>query len=448
MAENILISIGGKDNVANATHCMTRLRLNLKDASIVNEAEIKQINGILGVAQSGGQFQIIVGQTVPRVYEAFMQQAGLQEETLGSISSDKKEKLTFKSAGNKILDGLAGSLTPLIPVLVAASMFKMAVALLGPSMLGFLAEGSDLFTLLTFVGDAGFYFFPIMIGYTASRKFGVTPVLGMFLGGILIHPVLVQLATEGVNFTVFGIPANTQNYTSTVIPIILSVWIMSYIEGFLKKMIPATLATIFVPTLTIVIMLPISLIVLGPIGFIVGEYISRFLLSLDSLGGFLAVAVIAALWQFLVMTGMHLLMITTMITVFAQSGQESVVSPAAVVASMCVAGMSLGAFLRIRNKEEKALAFSFLIASFIGGVTEPALYGLGVRYKKPFIGLIIGGFVGGLYAGITGVTMYSLIPVASFISMTGFFGGTNANTINGLIACGLGFVVTAIVTYG
>lgn len=451
IAKEILINIGGKDNVSNLTHCMTRLRFNLKDTSLVNEEKIKNTPGVLGVVQSGGQYQIIIGQTVNHVYDAFIAESKLSiDDTHSKVSSDSettKEKLTLKSLGNKILDGLAGSLTPLIPVLIAASMFKMVIALFGPSMLGLIQEGTELYTLLTFVGDAGFYFFPVMIGFTASRKFGATPVLGMFLGAILIHPTLVQIATEGQSFSVFGIPATAQNYSSTVIPIILSIWVMSYIERFLKKVIPTILATILVPTLSIVIMLSIMLIVLGPIGYVTGEYISRFLLSLDSIGGFLAVAIIAALWQFLVMTGMHLLMITTMITVFAQSGQESIVSPAAVIASMCVAGMSLGAFLKLKNKDEKVLAFGFLVSSFIGGVTEPSLYGLGVRYKKPFIGLIVGGFAGGLYAGITGVTMYSLIPVANFISMTGLFGGTTANTINGFIACGIGFIVSALVTY-
>lgn len=161
----------------------------------------------------------------------------------------------------------------------------------------------------------------------------------------------------------------------------------------------------------------------------------------------MAVAVIAALWQFLVMTGMHLLMISTMITLFAQNGQDSLVTPAAIISSMCVAGMCLGSFLRLRNKNEKALAFSFLAACLVGGVTEPGVYGLGVRYRKPFIGLMAGGLAGGLYAGLTGVTAYTLIPVANFACLISFVGGTNANMINGFVACGIGFVVSAAATY-
>lgn len=448
IAEEMLANVGGEANISSVTHCMTRLRFNLKDESIVNDEKIKAIDGVLGVGHSGGQYQIIIGQTVEKVYEAIIKNSFLETESSVDNHDNEKKKLTFKEVGNKILDGLAGSLTPLIPVLVAASMFKMIVALFGPDMLGIIQEGTQLFTLLTFVGDAGFYFFPVMIGYTASKKFGATPVLGMFLGAILIHPTLMQIAEDGLDFSVYGIPASAENYSSTVIPIILSVWIMSYIEKYLKKVVPETLSTILTPTVTIIIMLPIMLVILGPTGFFIGDYISRFLLSLNSsIVGFLAIAIIAALWQFLVMTGMHLLMITTMITVFAQNGQEAAVNPAALIASMCVAGMSFGTFLKLKNKEEKALAFGFLTATFIGDVTEPAMYGLGMRYKKPFIGMIVGGFAGGLYAGITGVTTYSLIPVASFISLTAFFGGTITNIINGFISCTIGFIVSAFVSY-
>ena len=447
LAEAILENVGGKENISNMTHCMTRLRFNLKDQSKVNEDKLKATTGVLGVVQSGGQYQIIVGQTVNKVYAILLELTGRGQDQGETETAKEKEPFTLKGLGNTVLDYLAGSLTPLIPVLIAASMFKMVMAVFGPSMLNWIHEGSSLATLFTFVGDAGFYFFPVFLGYTAAKKFGVTPVLGMFLGGILLHPTFTQIAAEGTAFDVFGLPVATQNYASTVLPMILSIWIMSYVEKFFKKVIPATLGTIFTPTLTMVVMLPITLVVLGPAGFVAGEYISKFLLSLDAIGGFLAVAIIAALWQFLVMAGMHLLMISTMITLFAQNGQDSLVTPAAIVSSMCVAGMCLGSFLRLKNKNEKALAFSFLAACLIGGVTEPGVYGLGIRYRKPFIGLMAGGLAGGLYAGMTGVTAYTLIPVANFACLISFVGGTNGNMLNGFIACGIGFVVSAAVTY-
>lgn len=444
LASDIVEAVGGKDNIFNVTHCMTRLRFNLKDESIPNEEQINKITGVVGILKAGGQFQIIIGQTVDKVYAYVADIVGIQNKD--EVLPKEKQKLTWKGVGNAILDGISGCLTPLIPMLVAASMFKMLVAVLGPGMLKVLAEGTDLYTLFTFVGDAGFYFFPIIIGYTASKKFGANPIVGMFLGAIMVHPTLIALVTEGKAFTVYGISAASQNYASTIFPIIMSVFVMSYIEKFFNKILPTTLKTIFSPTLTIAVMLPIALCILGPVGGILGTYICEAILSLDAFG-FIAVAIIAMLWQFLVMSGMHLVMITTMIVTFSTVGYDSVVSPAACIASLGVSGLALGAALRLKNKEEKSLCWGYLVAGIIGGVTEPTLYGVGMRYKKPFLGLLAGGFLGGLYAGITGVTSYAMVPVASFIGATGFAGGSTMNFVNGCIACVICFVICAGVTY-
>lgn len=450
LASDILEKIGGKQNVTYAAHCMTRLRFNLKDESKVNVEEIKKLKGVLGCQFSAGQFQVIIGQSVEHVYKALCEQGGFSmSDTLDEDTAKEKKKLTVKSIGSNILEALSGCVVPLIPLMMAASMFKMLVAVLGPSMLNVLAQTDDLYTLFTFVGDAGFYFFPIVLGYTAAKKFNVTVVIGMFLGCIMMHPTFTAMATEGTAFTVYGIPCNVQSYASTLLPIILSVWVMSYVESFFKRILPQALKTIFVPFLSIVVMLPVCLCVLGPIGSFIGNYICEFLLGLDQIPGvgFIAVALIAALWEFLVISGMHVVFITTLVMVFAQSGQESLVSVAGCIASISVAGMLLGSFLRIKETEEKSLTMGYFIASIIGGVTEPGLYGNGMKFKKPFIGLIAGGFAGGLYAGIMHVTCYAMVPVASFIGLTAFAGGPASNMVHGLISCLIAFVVAAVVTY-
>lgn len=450
MASEILAGVGGKENVTFVAHCMTRLRFNLKDQSKVKLDDIKKMSGVLGCQFSSGQFQVIIGQTVEHVYKEVCAQGGFTLSNSIEEPSEKiKEKLTLKKVGSNILETLSGCVVPLIPLMMAASMFKMLVAVLGPSMLNVLSETDDLYTLFTFVGDAGFYFFPIVLGYTASKKFNVTPVVGMFLGCIMMHPTFVNIATEGTPFTVYGIPCNAQNYASTLLPIILSIWVMSYIEKFFKRILPQALKTIFVPFLSIAVMIPICLCVLGPIGSILGNYICDFLLGLDQIPGigFLAVAIIAALWEFVVMSGMHVVFITALVMTFAQAGQESLVSVGGAIASIAVAGMLLGSFLKIKNTEEKSLTFGYFIASIIGGVTEPGLYGNGIKYKRPFIGLIVGGFAGGLYAGITHVACYAMVPVASFIGLTAFAGGPVSNLINGVVSCGIAFLVAAVVTY-
>ena len=447
LAREILDKVGGEKNVAQVTHCMTRLRFNLKDESkAAPDDEVKAVKGVLGVVRSGGQFQVIIGQTVNKVYEEVTKIGGFGSG-MEAAPVKEKEKLTPKKIGMNILNYLSGSLTPLIPVIIAAAMVKTLLAVLGPSMFGLVQEGDNLYTLLTFVGDAGFYFLPILIGYTASIKMGLNPAMGMFMGAILVHPTMVQMATDGVTgFTVYGIPMSVQNYSSSVIPIILSVWIMSYVYKFLNDKLSPALRTIFAPTITVFVMLPVSLCLLAPLGSIIGQYISAGLLKFGSVGGFIAVAVIAAIWEYMVMSGMHIVLVVTMMTMIMQNGSESLVSPAASCATMAAVGMALGAALRMKDKEEKAMGIGFFVSGILGGVTEPALYGVGFKYKKPLIGMMVGGAVGGLYAGITHVAVYGM-GATNFLMIMTYAGGGTANLVNGTISLVLSLVVGAAATY-
>ena len=359
-------------------------------------------------------------------------------------------KKKIKKGVSVLLDVLASCLMPLIPMLIAASLFKTIAAIIGPDMLGLVDAKDDLYVLFSFVGDAGFYFFPIMIGYTASKRFGCNPILGMFLGAIMLHPTFVALAQGEEAFTVYGIPCHVQNYSSSIIPIMLSVFVFSYIERFFNKHIPEALSAVFAPTLAVAVMLPIMLCVLGPIGSIVGEYISTGLITLGDMGGImtiLAMMLIAALWEYIVMAGMHWLFITTIFMIIAEKGVESVVAPSVLLAAFTVGGMCLGATMRLHGKEQKALGISYLIAQMVGGVTEPGLYGIGVRYKRPFIGMMTGGLAAGLFAALVGLKVYNFLPVASFLALLGFIGPDMMNMVFAIIGAILAFVVSAIVTY-
>lgn len=450
IAKNILNAVGGKENVVNVTHCITRLRFTLKDQSIPKDTEIEAIDGVLGIMHSAGQYQIVIGQTVDHVYNELCDLGGfLNKDTI--LDQDVQSKKTgIKSIATNILDYMAGSLTPLIPMLIAAALFKTLVAILGPDMLGVLSKESDIYTLFTFVGDAAFYFFPVIIGYTAAKKLNCSPILSMFLGAILIHPTFVAIATGQTAFTVFGIPCSTQSYSATIIPIFLSVWVLSYVEKFFNKVIPSTFKIVFAPFLTILVMLPVTLCVLGPAGAFIGKYICDGLLAMGNFGGVatvLAIALIGALWEFLVMSGMHWVLISTLIVVISSAGTENVVSAAVVAASFSVGGMCLGAALLQKNASDKSVSISYVIAQTIGGVTEPGLYGIGFRYKRPFIGMAIGGFAGALYGAIVGLTAYSIVPVASFLCILGYTGGSTMNFINAIISALIAFVVAAVATY-
>ena len=331
-------------------------------------------------------------------------------------------------------------------MIIAAAMFKTIMAIIGPDMLGVVTVESDLYKLLDFVYDAGFYFLPIYLGYTAAKKIGTSEVLAMFLGGVLLAPDFMAIVEAGQPFRVFGIPTSLNNYSQSVLPMILSVFVLKYVHNFFKKHVPDTLSTIFVPLLTMVVMIPVSLCALAPLGANVGAIISTGLLSFGAVGGFVAVAVIAALWEFLVMSGMHMVLIVTMITIIMTEGSEAMVSPAATCATMAAIGMALGAFFRLKDKKEKSLSMGYFISGIFGGVTEPALYGLGFKYKKPFIGMMIGGAIGGLYAGLTHVASYA-VGATNFLIVLGFAAGGTANLVNGTISCVISLVAAAVATY-
>ena len=451
IAENVLNAVGGKDNVTFVTHCITRLRFTLKDSNIPNDEEIKALPGVLGVNRAGAQYQVIIGTTVDKVYAELCELGGFAvadaiDENLDAPK--EKEKFSFKKLGSTILDYLSGSLTPAIPVMLAGSIAKMLVAVLGPDMLKLIAPESNLYVLLSFVGDAAFYFFPILVGYTAAKKFGLSPVMGIFFGAILIHPTVISLAGEGGAFSVYGIPTTLQNYSSTLLPIILTVWIATYIEKFFKKHIPDAIRVLGVPVCTTAVVLPLMFCVLAPLGGFVGQYLCTAIVAIGTHFGPVGAMIIGALWEFLVMTGMHQVMISSMILLFVENGFDPVVSLGAISASLSVTGMCLGYFFAAKDKEDKSLAMTNTIAAIIGGVTEPGLYGTGLARKKPLLGMMAGGAAGGLYAGIMGVKAYTMVPVANFLALTGYVGGeSSANIIQGVISGIIAIAVATVVTY-
>ena len=447
IAEEVLAAVGGKENVTNVVHCMTRLRFTLKDQSVPDQEAIKKLDGVIGVVVAGGQFQVIVGQNVPKVYAEVCKIGGFaQQESIDENLDGPKEKLTLKKVGKNIMDYLAGTMTQLIPIMIAAAMFKTVYVLFGPDILGWISADSDLYVLMDALYNAGFYFMPIYIGYAAARKLGVSPMLGMFMGGILICPGILDVVAAGEPFTVYGIPMRLVNYSQSVMPIIICVWLLSYVEKFFKKYIPDTLSTIFVPFLTMAVMVPVALCAAAPVGQFVGDYVGALLNGMAAHGGILANVVIAALWEFLVMTGMHTVVLIPGVMNLLAGNPDSCVMVAGGMATWAAFGMALGAFFRLKDKKEKSLAAGYFISGFVGGVTEPVLYGIGMKYKRPFICLAIGGALGGLYCGITHVTVY-LLGATNFLSVLGYVAGGTGNLVNSIIASLIAMLSTAALTY-
>lgn len=449
MAKSILKAVGGTENIKAATHCMTRLRLSLKDDKIPVDDEIKNIDGVIGVNRTETQFQIIIGPSVAKVYEAVCKQGELNSisETSEAGKEEKnKKKISWKTVGKRMLNYMAGCMTPLIPVLLAAGLTNAINVICGPDMLGLYTQDSNTYVLLHFIYQAGFYFMPILIGYNGAKNLGAEPMLGAYMGAILIAPEFMSLMDAGNGFTILGIPVTLTDYSQTAVPAMLSVFVMSMIYKFFNKWMPDVVTTIATPILTILISTPLALSLIAPLGVNIGILISNGLLLFSEKTGFIGLGVLAALWEFLVMTGMHLALMMPMLASFFETGQMSGAALCGTFATWAVFGVALGATLRLKGKKEKGASFGFLVSGIVGGITEPTLYGLCFNHKRCFGTMILGAFVGGVYASITSVTVY-IMTNANFLSLLGFVGGSKMNIINGVVSCILSMLVAAVFTY-
>lgn len=448
LAKVILEKVGGKENVNSVTHCMTRLRFTLKNVDIAKQDELKTLDEIMGVVYKGGQFQLIIGPTVTDVYDEVVKMIpevgnGAVEDALEK-SNEPKEK-GIGVVLNNVMGALAGCMTPLIPVLLCAGLSKTIVAVFGPQLLNIMPATSDLYILFTFVGDAGFYFMPVLIGYTAAKKFGCNEVMGILMGAILIHPTLIGLAAEGASFSVYGIPTLVQNYSSTVVPIILTVWIMSYVERWFKKYTPNVLKVVGIPFGTLLVMLPLALCVFGPLGAFIGNYVGAGIIGLYDMVGPLATAIVGATFSLLVLTGMHTVIFTFLFVTFPMVGFDAFVMPAILACSWAGAGVTIACYFKFKDTKKKQLTLSYFLTWLLGGVGEPMLYGLNIPYKTPLYAGVISGGIAGLLVGIIGLKAYVLNPSNGIYGLAAFAGGPNSNyillAISVIASLVIGFVV-------
>lgn len=454
IAADVLEAVGGKDNVSFVTHCMTRLRFDLKDKSAIDVARVKKIKGVIGAQEFGGQFQVIIGQNVPKVYNELCDMGGFAKQAAIDENLDAtgpKEKLTPKKIGSNILNYLSGSMVQLIPLMMAGGLFRTFAVILGPDMLNLITTEDPTYVFFyTILYDATFYFLPIYLGYACAKKIGATPVLGMLMGGILISPQVVSLSADGGQISVYGLHITALNYTQTVLPIVLSVAALYFIEKIFKKIVPDTLSTIFTPFFTMIVSVPIAFIVLAPLGNEMGNLLGNGLFALGNLGGiwsYIAIAILGGFWQLIVITGMHTVILTIGMVQMLQVGSDTFVMVGAGLGTMAVWGVALGAFLRLKDKDEKGLALGYTIAAIVGGVTEPTLFGIIMRYRRTMLGMIAGGAVSSVLAMALGYTVY---PAGGASNFLGLFGGIVGGSYNFVVtlACGLvSIVVATVVTF-
>jgi len=445
-AEAILEYVGGKENVKSATHCMTRLRLTINDLSKVNNDAVKGMNGIVGTNTVGNQYQIIIGPQVEDVFKEFVEVTGVEATALVEEAAEKpKEKLSVKGILNKVMDTVSACVTPLIPIITAAGLVKLIVAICGPSMLNILPAESNFMRLLTFVGDAGFYFFPVYVAYGAAKKFECSIPMSLFLAGIMLHPSLMEIVNAGEALSVYGIPMTLVNYSSNFISILLTIWIMSYVEKAILKVVPNSLRSLIYPLSLTLIMLPLMLCVLGPVGSWLGQGIAAVISVLHKTVGPVAIGIVCALWPLLVSTGMHQALIAIAMGNIAVNGFDQSITVGGFLSSYPVIAIALVYILKAR-KEDKAQAVSNFVTLAAGGISEPAIFGMLLKYKKTLLYMMAGGMAAGFYAGLTGVRTY-LFGSANVLAALSFAGEYAPSLTNGIIAAVIGFVVSFVLAW-
>lgn len=443
LAQSIVELVGGKDNISVFTHCVTRLRFNVKDKSVVQVDEIEKIEGVVGCQWSGSQLQVIIGQAVGDAYQLICKEndLGIQVDLDDFEEETKKKKFNI----NSVFDAISGCITPLVMVLIGAGFIKIAV-LLG-EITGLLPAGSPTHTILTFAGDAGFYFLPIFVGATAANKFGANMGLGMLIGAIFIHPTFIEAVTKGNALSVYGIPVYQVSYTSTIFPVLLSVWVMAPIEKFIAKHSPESIRSITESFLTLLIMLPLALCILGPIGSFLGTYLSKAIIWLYQTTGFFGVAVLSALIPLLVMTGMHTGFTPYIVNSFSTLGYEPIIFTATIVSNINQGIASAAVAFKTKNKQLKATASSCAITAVVGGVTEPAMFGINLRLKTPLYGAMIGNFVGAAIAGLGHAYAYAMAGSVGLFAIPIYVQKDISNLIWMIAGIVVGAIVAFIATY-
>lgn len=434
LAKEIIEKVGGASNVSAVAHCMTRLRFNLKDDSKVNLEAVKAIDGVVGAVNKGGQFQVIIGTHVSKVFDVIQAVGNFDQ----SSSDEPEEK---KSVASQILDAIAGTFSPIIPAIAGSGMIKALLALL--TTFNWLSTDSQTYYILNFVSDATFYFLPFLLAFSASKKFKCSPYVAAALAGILLHPNLGALAELGNPVQYFGLPVTLATYSSSVIPIILIVWVQSYVEKYAKKYSPNSVEIFLAPMITMLVMSILALVVLGPIGAIAGDYLAQGFTFLDEKASWLVPTIIGALCPLLVMTGMHYSLVPICLAQLATLGYDSFLSPGMMVSNIAQGVAAAVVAFKAKDQNMKSIAASSAITGVMG-ITEPALYGVNLPLKTPLYSAMIGGGCAGLYAGITGIRAFASSS-PGLAALPVFIGGEGmSNFINAIISVAIAIVVTAV----
>jgi PTS system beta-glucosides-specific IIC component len=442
LSKDILKLVGGEENIDQVTHCMTRLRFNLNDNKKADKATLKNTPGVMGVMENGGQFQVIIGNDVPVVYNALvgnMSKSPNADAGSAGASTGEKKKRNPVSA---LFDFISGIFTPILPAITGAGMIKGIVAIL--VAVGWLSDTSSTYIILSAIGDGAFYFLPIILAISAARKLGSNMYIAAALAAGIMHPTITALLANG-DTTFVGIKVIAATYSSTVIPIILAIWIASYVEKAVDRVTHASLKLLIVPTVTLLIMVPLTLMTVGPLGTVLGNGLSGGISWLFDNMSIFASILIGGTMSLLIITGMHYALLPIIVGSMTSLGYDFII-PLMFAANLAQGGAAFGVGLRSKNAKTKSLAYSTGLTAIMG-ITEPAMYGINMKFKKPFIAALIGGAVAGGFMGIVNVKAYVLTGLVGLPSIAAFISPAISTLIYALVGGVIAIIAAAILTY-
>ncbi len=451
-SKKIIDAVGGATNIASATHCQTRLRLVLNDESKADDKKVEKIKGVKSVIKQGGQYQIIIGNEVSNLFKEFKKLGNFSED--GGGAPKKAEGNAFQ----RLIGFISGCMTPMLPAMLGCGMMKVVLTLL-TSFCGLSTEGST-YIILNAMGDCFFTFLPIFLAYNIAVKMGGSPMLFMAVAATMVYPDLVTLLGGGslelgtflgMDCTyLFGIPVICSTYTSSVLPILLMAPVMKWVEDFADRVSPNVLKAFLKPLIFLIICVPVALIVLGPIGNILGNALSGVFNFMYVHCAWLTIGVTSALMPFIVMTGMHYALFPLCFNNLATLGFDALVITTMFCSNLAQGGASFGIALKSKNQDTKSEGIACGISAIVAGVTEPAMYGINLRYVMPMAAAVIAAGVSGLFCGITNVVGYVAGGAPSILSLVQFVGGENPmsgvifGAIGAVISIGISFVLSFI----
>ncbi|MEL0580436.1 beta-glucoside-specific PTS transporter subunit IIABC [Pectobacterium punjabense] len=437
---DILALSGGKQNVSKLTHCATRLRFEFNDSHAVQAEAIAKLPGVISVVDRGGQFQVVIGNDVQITYRAILNEIG---EMNGQRTASSKEPQKKGGIFSQIISVISTTFTPVIPAITGAGMIKALLAIL--KLTGLISADSTTYRLLDTISDAAFFFLPVLLAYGASIKFACNPILAMTIAGALLHPNLAQLLASGGPISFIGIPVRLADYAGSVLPIILTVWIMSYIEQFAEKISPSMIKFFTKPMIVLLFTAPLALVVIGPFGIFLNDLVASGAAIIDGKASWLIPMLMGGLQPFLVITGTAWAMTPIATSQLTRNGFEMINGPGMLASNIAQGAATLCVAFKTKNKNLKQLASSAGFTALLG-ITEPSLYGVTLKLKKPLIAAMIGGGCAGIYAGLAGLVRYAFVS-PGLAALPAFIGENPMNIVHALITCAIAIVVTFALTW-